>query len=94
MALSLFLDVAFTAQYRSFTPVKMAVSAQVVIGGFQGHGIVRRRFQAVTVRAVEVFTAFIRNRLTIFIHMVADTAVIFQKKNMVVMGKHGPGPPG
>jgi hypothetical protein len=76
MALSLFLDVAFTAQYRPFTLVKMTVSAKLVIGGFQRHGIVRRRFKAVTIRAVEVFTALIRNQLTVFIHMVADTAVI------------------
>jgi hypothetical protein len=94
MVLSLFLDVAFTAQYRPFSLVEMAVSAKIVIGGFQRHGVVRRRVETVAVRAVQVFTAFIRNRLTVLIHMVTDAAVILQKKEMVVMGKHGPGPAG
>jgi hypothetical protein len=94
MAVSLFLDVTFSAQDRSLAPVKMTVSAQVVIGCFQGHGIIRSGFEAVTVRTVQIFTAFIRDQLTVFIHMVADTAVIISKKNMVVMGEHSPGAPG
>jgi dTDP-4-dehydrorhamnose 3,5-epimerase-like enzyme len=94
MTLSLFLDVTFTTQHRPFTPVEMAVSAKIMIRGFQGHRVVRRRFEAVTVGTVQVFAAFIRNQLTIFIHMVTDTAVILQKKNMVIVGKHGARPPG
>jgi hypothetical protein len=94
MGVSLFFDVTFTAQDRSFTPVEMTVSAQVVIGRFQGHGVVRRRFKTVTVRAVKIFTAFIRDQFTVFIYMMTDTAVIIQKKNMVVMGEHRSGTSG